>query len=102
MTGSKPLLFAYFVKNRLPELIVAESLTFLHRDKSCFFFFFNNLPNVRQYWSAPGQFLFFFQGRRNGFSGRTVFPGNGLTGEDSSGRGKSQPSLGLPTVCFVS
>lgn len=36
MTGTKPPLFAYFVKNRLPELTVAESLTFLHRDKVFF------------------------------------------------------------------
>lgn len=61
MTGTKPPLFAYFVKNRLPELTVTESLTFLHRDKVFWgvCVFFNNLPNVRQYWSAPRQFLFF-------------------------------------------
>lgn len=60
VTGSKTPLFAYFVKNRLPELIVAESLTFLHREKGVFLFVcFNNLPNARQYWSAPRQFLFF-------------------------------------------
>lgn len=95
------ILFYHAVKNRLSELIVTDSLKFLHRNKVCFLTICLMQDNICQHLGNSCSFW----GWWNRFSGRTLFPGNGLTDEDSlwpDENSNIQPSLGVPTVCFIS